>query len=316
MRDTVINFLNRLILMRRNKKRPQLNYARIATTLIVLAIVVLILTVVISNILNKTDNISTSSSTNNSKPSPSDSSAVLSNPNSKPDETVSEATSQVQQEFKYKIDIAPYLSYIEPDRSGDKNDYWLIIANKTTPLPNSFVPPDLVDSPNAKPGTANPKLDRTTSKALEALLKEAAANGFTKITMSSGYRSYSTQQWWFNHYKDKYRARFNTEAELEEYVNSFSLRAGTSEHQTGLTADIYDTAENTLFNDTPAALWLAENAHKFGFILRYPKDKQHITGIVHESWHFRYVGRSVATVIFENGWTLEEYHQKVPKSNF
>ena len=304
----------------RSVKQTQLKYTRITITLIILALLVLLLTIIISKTLNRTDDnthsaISKSSSNNSLSTSGTpDNSAVLSYPNNHQSSVESKINSESQPHYTYKVDIAPYLPYIEPDRSGDKNNYWLVLVNKTSPLPESFIPNDLVVSPNIKPGTVNSQLDKTASKALEALLKEAAANGFKKITMSSGYRSYSTQKWWFNYYKDKYRARFNTEQELEEYVNSFSQRAGHSEHQTGLAADIYDTAENSLFDDTPAALWLAENAHKFGFILRYPKGKQHITGIIHESWHFRYVGRSVATIIYENNWTLEEYHQKIPKT--
>jgi len=297
---------------RRTKKRPRLNYANIAITLFAITILVLLFTVVISKIMGNSDSTnSLPSSTGGTSRTQSGESAAVSNSQSYESEaqSIPSDESQPESSYSYKIDIEPYLPYIEPDRSGNKNEYWLIIANKDIALSETFVPPDLVNSPNAKPGTANPMLNATASKALEAMLKEAAANGFNKITMSSGYRSYSTQKWWFNYYKDKYRANFNTEAELEEYVNTFSHRPGHSEHQTGLTADIYDTAENTMFNDTPAALWLAENAHKFGYILRYPKGKEHITGIEHESWHFRYVGRSVATEIYKKGWTLEEYLQ-------
>ena len=99
-----------------------------------------------------------------------------------------------------------------------------------------------------------------------------------------------------------------TEEEATAHVLTYSTRPGTSEHQSGLCCDMHNLPETTSkFDNTPEAKWLAENAHRFGFILRYPPNTQHITGIKHESWHFRYVGRTAATEMYEKGLTLDEY---------
>ncbi len=99
-----------------------------------------------------------------------------------------------------------------------------------------------------------------------------------------------------------------TKDETVAHVLTYSTRPGTSEHQSGLCCDMHNLPETTSkFDNTPEAKWLAENAHRFGFILRYPPNTQHITGIKHESWHFRYVGRTAATEIYERGITLDEY---------
>ena len=99
-----------------------------------------------------------------------------------------------------------------------------------------------------------------------------------------------------------------TKEEATAHVLTYSTRPGTSEHQSGLCCDMHNLPDTTSkFDNTPEAIWLAENAHRFGFILRYPPNTQHITGIKHESWHFRYVGRTAATEIYEQGITLDEY---------
>ncbi|WAA09875.1 M15 family metallopeptidase [Fervidibacillus albus] len=92
---------------------------------------------------------------------------------------------------------------------------------------------------------------------------------------------------------------------------------GTSEHQTGLTMDItaYSVNQQLVesFGQTEEGKWLENNAHQYGYILRYPKGKETITGYKYEPWHFRYVGVEAATVIFENGWTLEEFFEVVQR---
>ena len=101
-----------------------------------------------------------------------------------------------------------------------------------------------------------------------------------------------------------------TEAQCRAEVLTYSALPGQSEHQTGLCMDLISTKNVTLdetFADNPAYAWLVENAHSFGFILRYPKDKEGITGYSYEPWHYRFVGVEAATAIHEQGITLEEY---------
>ncbi len=105
-------------------------------------------------------------------------------------------------------------------------------------------------------------------------------------------------------------------SETEAHVLTYSTRPGTSEHQSGLCCDMHNLpATTSAFDNTPEARWLAQNAHRFGFILRYPPNTQSVTGIKYESWHFRYVGRTAATEIYEmqeklgldRMYTLDEY---------
>ncbi|HBL84429.1 MAG: hypothetical protein A2Y17_04620 [Clostridiales bacterium GWF2_38_85] len=228
---------------------------------------------------------------------------------SQPDESIPDESepNESQQEFSYSIDITLYAQYIDP---VDVEKY-LILVNSQNTISSTYVPENLVTTVNAKAGYETTQLNATADKALEALLKEAAANGYKRIRMSSGYRSYALQSWWFNYYVEqeskKEKNKNLTKEEIEQIVVEYSARSGTSEHQTGLAVDIYDTDYNSTFAGTPSANWLAENAHKFGFILRYPEGKKSITGIKYESWHFRFVGRTVATEIYERDWTLEEY---------
>ena len=114
----------------------------------------------------------------------------------------------------------------------------------------------------------------------------------------SGFRSYSTQKSVYNNWVKK---------DGKAKADTYSARAGYSEHQSGLAADLNHVGSS--FDNTKEAKWLEENCYKYGFILRYPKGKQDVTGYIYESWHFRYVGIPLATKLYNNGdWlTLEEY---------
>ena len=107
-----------------------------------------------------------------------------------------------------------------------------------------------------------------------------------------------------------------SEDEARKQINLFSAPAGASEHHTGLCVDVVDDAHKDYelsqnFEDRPAFEWLSKNAHKYGFILRYPKDKIDITTYDYEPWHYRFVGVYAATYMYENDLTLEEFLGKV-----
>ena len=139
-----------------------------------------------------------------------------------------------------------------------------------------------------------------TSTTTNAFYKMQAASKLENLNiyLSSGFRSYSTQDRIYNNYV----ARDGKVA-----ADTYSARPGYSEHQSGLAFDVNQI--NDTFNDSAEAKWLANNCYKYGFILRYPKGKEDITGYKYESWHFRYVGVDLATKLYNNGnWiTLEEY---------
>lgn len=204
----------------------------------------------------------------------------------------------------YRIDISPYLQYIEPE-----TDDYLFLVNPTHTLASDYVPDDLVDCGiTRKDGRKTQMLRAVAAKALEAMMKEAELDGVTNVTATSAYRSYEYQDYLFNLYCEQNQSKFKTREECEKYVLTFSTKPGTSEHQSGLCLDMHNqpSAEVT-FAKTPEAKWLAENCWRFGFILRYPEDKTDITGITYEPWHFRFVGREYATQMHEKNMCLEEY---------
>ncbi|MCM3730100.1 M15 family metallopeptidase [Fictibacillus nanhaiensis] len=186
-------------------------------------------------------------------------------------------------------------------------DDMLIVANKERNLPEDYVPADLV-TPNVpfpfKEDLPKKKLRKEAALSVEVLFKAAEEQGL-ELLAQSGYRSYDTQVSIFAYNADQYG---------EEKANQTSAQPGQSEHQTGLSLDVtspqvnYELVEE--FGETKEGKWLAENAHKYGFIIRYLKDKEEITGYQYEPWHLRYVGVEHAKEIHERGITLEEYLQK------
>lgn len=141
-----------------------------------------------------------------------------------------------------------------------------------------------------------------TSETFDAFLNmfNAAKKEDLTLIINSSYRSYEEQEKVYNEFKNTYG---------EDYANSRAAKAGFSEHQTGMAIDIqtYGSSAST-FEEFDEFKWLSENGHKYGFILRYPKDKEYLTGYEYESWHFRYVGVEAATYIYENNITFDEYY--------
>lgn len=187
-------------------------------------------------------------------------------------------------------------------------DNLYILVNKEMFLPPDYVPDDLV-RPDVRfvfgdEDVEKSYLRKEAAEALEKMFEAAEAEGIF-LYASSGYRSYKRQEAIFQNKV----SQVGEEAALEVVAYP-----GQSEHQTGLAMDI--TSESNQFQltesfeNTPEGKWLAENAHKFGFILRYPKGKEGITGYSYEPWHFRYVGVEYATIIYENQWTLEEFFEE------
>lgn len=183
-------------------------------------------------------------------------------------------------------------------------DDLLVLVNKYRNLPADYKPKDLV-IPNVRfafQGMDEKKyMRKEAAKALEELFKAAEEEGIYLYAVS-GFRSYGRQKFLF-----EYRA---ARSGFEE-ANKLTAYPGQSEHQTGLAMDInckaYGTDLKESFSQTPEGIWIKNNAHRFGFILRYPKGAEHITGYSYEPWHVRYVGRQVANEIYERGITFEEY---------
>ena len=171
------------------------------------------------------------------------------------------------------------------------------LVNKNNKLTSDYIPEDL-DIIDVKYSCKDKYLRKEARINFEKMAKDAKEKGFNIVAVST-YRSYEYQEKLYNNYvvgKGLY------------YADMASARAGHSEHQTGLALDIanesldYDNFESTKEFD-----WMKKNAYKYGFILRYPKGKFHITGFKYEPWHYRYVGIDIATYIYNNSLTLEEY---------
>ncbi|MCE5168572.1 M15 family metallopeptidase [Paenibacillus profundus] len=185
-------------------------------------------------------------------------------------------------------------------------DSTMVVVNKQRYLPDGYEPSDLVE-PNVKFSFAEEHekrhLRKEAADALESLFAQAEQDGIT-LNAVSGYRSYKRQKSLFNHYVD---------TQGEEYASRVSAIPGTSEHQTGLAIDVSSPSVNNVleeeFGDSTEGKWLAEHAHEFGFIIRYPKDGEGITGYVYEPWHIRYVGKDAAEEIYKQGTTLEQFLQ-------
>jgi D-alanyl-D-alanine carboxypeptidase len=146
----------------------------------------------------------------------------------------------------------------------------ILIVNKTYSLPSTY-------------GTG---LTTTTQNAFNEMKAAATLEGLN-IYLSSGFRSYNTQSKLYNNYVKR---------DGQAAADTYSARAGHSEHQSGLAFDVNQI--NDTFNNTAEAKWLSDNCYKYGFILRYPKGKTNETGYKYESWHFRYVGTELATKLY------------------
>ncbi|KOS63336.1 M15 family metallopeptidase [Lysinibacillus agricola] len=189
---------------------------------------------------------------------------------------------------------------VKPEQKPDENGYLpnqtlpteptyingILLANKIYPLPSTFAPEE------------NPE----AGQALDKMLTAAKQQGFDLVAFS-GYRSFDYQTTLYNNYVNR---------DGQAAADRYSARPGYSEHQTGLAFDIGERGKDNLwlteeFGETPAGQWLMKYAQDYGFILRFPKNKEDITGYMYESWHYRYVGIDIAKEIKKQNITLEEY---------
>ena len=196
----------------------------------------------------------------------------------------------------------------------DPSSLW-VIANKHRPLqPKTYTPSDLVvpDVPlrlTAKDDEM--KLRREAAGALRALFAEAEQKGL-KLMVSSAYRSYSFQTGLYNRY---------VQQQGQATADTQSARPGFSEHQTGLAVDVEPASRTceveACFGDTPEGQWVAANAYKYGFIIRYQEGEQDTTGYVYEPWHLRYVGQDLSQELYQQGNpTLEDFFGLEPASDY
>lgn len=223
-------------------------------------------------------------------------------------------------DYTYKTDISAVA-----DALNTTDEAYLVLANKACIIGEDHIPPNI--TPLNTQYTLNGKeisLSGNAAAAAEALIREMRAHGYDNIYITSAYRSYDYQMSLYNTYFNREKANHPdwSDEQIKQQVLTYSAYPGTSEHQTGLCMDLFVSPDmmelenygyeglypNDIgFAETDEFEWLKKNAHKFGFILRYPEDKVDITGYSYESWHYRFVGIDAAADIYDSGLTLEEF---------
>jgi len=201
---------------------------------------------------------------------------------------------KIVEDVNCNLDIEYYTS----DYNADLSKGFLVLVNKYYKLASNYVPEDLIKTeiPYGDGRYINKYVYEAFLKMYDAISKENM-----NIYIASPYRSYNYQEKLYSNYASKNGV---------DKADTFSARAGYSEHQTGLAMDISNVKTSyTEFENTDEYKWMLNNAHKYGFILRYPKGKERQTGYVFESWHYRYVGVEVAKYIHENNITFDEYYE-------
>ena len=175
-----------------------------------------------------------------------------------------------------------------------------VLVNKMYKLNSDYVPKNL-SKIDTKYAYDDKYLIEEAKNSFEQLSKDAKINGYNIIVVSA-YRDYN--------YQDKLYQKYVNEKGIV-YADKCSARPGHSEHQTGLSIDVMGSNNDyNIFDKSKEFKWMKDNAHKYGFIMRYPKNKEYITGFKYEPWHYRYVGINTAKKIYKNNITLEEYKRR------
>ncbi|MDE5605564.1 MAG: M15 family metallopeptidase [Eubacterium sp.] len=190
------------------------------------------------------------------------------------------------------------------EQSSLQSDYTDILVNANNPIPDDWTV-DLVELRNGH------QIDRRAYESLQKMIDDARANGWNPLICSS-YRTTAYQQKLFDNRVEKMKRQGMSEKEAIRDTEKWIAIPGTSEHETGLAVDIV-TIENQNLDksqlNSDCQKWLMEHCYDYGFILRYPEDKEALTGIDFEPWHYRYVGYDIAQYIKNNNICLEEYHK-------
>ena len=212
-------------------------------------------------------------------------------------------TTILKEKYNYEDTVTFVNAYLDKDYytndiplSKDKASKLDVIVNKYYKLDKDYEPEDLTII-NSKFASGTQKLRKEAADKFEEMASDMLKENL-KIYAGSTYRSYSYQEGLYNRYvkKDGFK-----EAE------TYSARAGYSEHQLGLAVDIVNGKWNYLSEGDKEYTWLVNNSYKYGFILRYPHESEYITGYVFEDWHFRYLGIELATKVYESKLTYDEY---------
>ena len=208
----------------------------------------------------------------------------------------SKQTTLTPAEVVTQVNIGLDRTFYTSVQMSKEPDSLTVLVNKYHYLSSKFVP-QLVSMGSRYTAYSGASMHPEAYEWFVRMVDDAAVEGLWLHSVSA-YRSYSYQNTLYTRYVSN---------NGKKLADTFSARAGYSEHQTGLAVDINVASTSAHFENTPQYHWLSENAWKYGFILRYPQDKEHITGFRFEPWHYRYVGQEAAKAIRESGLTWEEY---------
>lgn len=234
------------------------------------------------------------------------------NENSKPDEPAANNDSGYKS-FSLTKDMSAAEAYEYLDEF--LNSKYSILINKQHKVGSDYEPENLV-----VPSGCDYQMEQTAAKALSDMLSAARADGYSDLILYSGYRTYSSQKNKFETRTQRYLNEGYPQAQAEEKAGEYIAPPGSSEHHTGLAADVCSSKIvskfgylDDSFDSTEEYKWLREHCAEYGFIMRYRKDAEDITGFLYEPWHYRYIGVEHAKACTELSITYEEYYEMLVK---
>lgn len=303
-------------------KRKQLTAILCVIILIIAAVTVVSVTDVIGgkNPIQQDRTDDTGSETNentdageNDKPGKDDSNPDT-NENSKPDET---DTDNDRGSGYKSFSLTKNMSAVQAYEYLDEflNSKYSILINKQHKVGSDYEPENLVI-----PSGCDYQMEQTAANALSDMLSAARADGYSDLILYSGYRTYSSQKNKFETRTQRYLNEGYSQAQAEEKAGEYIAPPGSSEHHTGLAADVCSSKIvskfgylDDSFDSTDEYKWLKEHCAEYGFIMRYRKDAEDITGFLYEPWHYRYIGVEHAKACTELSITYEEYYEMLIK---
>ena len=269
------------------------NVLLVSLLVVFVVLAVLLVSVLVSDNGGKNDN-NSSDSQNSSSLQEQVSSGIVSSSETQSSSEISSGANSSSS----KIEASG--NYPEPE--SESEDWYLKLVNNENPLGGEFNPTTATIKAEFNPSGL--KFDARAVEALNMMLTDAKKAGY-KITIGSAYRSVARQTTLYNNKVNYYKNQGYDEEKAKTVAATVVAIPGTSEHNLGLAVDFYPIDNS--FENSGQYSWLMKNCTKYGFVLRYPKDKQDITKIIYEPWHYRYVGVKAAEEMQAKDMCLEEY---------
>lgn len=207
------------------------------------------------------------------------------------------------EELSFRVSINNAVEENTQTLAQSEEGWELVLVNEAHPLDLSYVPAELVEIESER------MVDARIADALKKMLADGAGQGLD-MYVASAYRDHEYQRTVFNATMNDWIGKGYKPLDAYDETKKSVAVPGSSEHATGLAVDIISADYSALDDrqgDTQEQIWLMEHCWEYGFVLRYPRDKADVTGIIYEPWHYRYVGKDAAKEMHDQGLTLEEY---------